>query len=81
MIQLPTRHISEPNRSAGIGTGYTVLGGSHHAENQITEQNKTEKKTTPQTTNKAQTQNRHCEHGQLSWRNCLMHHRRVISMT
>ena len=43
VIQLPSRGINEPNRNASIGTGYTVLDGSHNAENQNTEQDKTTK--------------------------------------
>ena len=40
---MPSRRINEPNRNAGIGTGYTVLDGSHNAENQNTEQDKKQK--------------------------------------
>jgi len=71
---MPSRRINEPNRNAGIRTGYTVLGGSHNAENQTTEQDKKQKqkKTTGQTTNKThKTQNRHCEQGQLSRRKVM----------
>ena len=71
---MPSRRINEPNRNAGIGTGYTVLDGSHNAENQNTEQDKKhkQKKTTGQTTNKThKTQNRHCGQGQLSRRKVM----------
>ena len=55
---MPSRRINEPNRNAGIGTGYTVLDGSHNAENQNTEQDKKQKQKKNNTpNNKQNTQN------------------------
>jgi hypothetical protein len=73
VLQQPSRRVSEPNRSAGIRTGYTVLEGSHNAvtktQNQTTtkqKQNPNKKQHAKQPKKAHETQNRHCEHGQLS---------------
>ena len=84
VIQLPSRGINEPNRNASIGTGYTVLDGSHNAENQNTEQDKTTKNRKKH----AKQQTKHTKRktgivnmaSSVGEKRCLVNHRRVISM-
>lgn len=85
MVQQPTRRISELNRSADIGTGYTILDGSHNAENH-TQQNKAKQPKTEKQHTQQKTKHTKRKTGivniasSVGEKRCLMHHYRVISM-